>query len=74
MIKLCGKAYQSYRQAAKIYGIDKHTLIRHVQKYGQNDDRIFTMRRYKTEIYLYNKLFHNLVKVGRKPPDFNPGI
>lgn len=60
MIKLCGKVYQSYRQAAKIYGFDKHTLIRHVQKYGPNDGRIFIVRRYKTPIYLYKHLFNNL--------------
>lgn len=60
MIKLCGKVYQSYRQAAKIYGLDKHTLIRHVQKYGPNDDRIFNTRRYKTPIYLYDHMFSNL--------------
>lgn len=41
--------------------MEKHIkAIGKLLKYEQNDDRIFTVRRYKTEIYLYNKLFHNL--------------
>lgn len=53
MIKLCRKVYQSYWQAAKIYGLDKHTLIRHVQKYGTNDDRIFNSETYDHEFLRY---------------------
>lgn len=64
-VGLCGHVYSSYRQAAKIYGMDKKTLIRHVKKYGKDDPRIFTARRYNTPIYLGRTRYENLKQAAK---------
>lgn len=59
-VTLCGKRYKSYRDAAMQHHMDHMTLIRHVQKYGKRDPKIFETKRYNTEILIGNKLFPNL--------------
>lgn len=42
------------------------TIIRHVQKYGKHDPKIFETKRYNTEILIGNKLFPNFKTAQRE--------
>ena len=46
--------------------MDHMTLIRHVQKYGKHDPKIFETKRYNTEILIGNKLFPNFKTAQRE--------
>lgn len=65
-VTLCGKRYKSYRDAAMQHHMDRMTLIRHVQKYGKHDPKIFETKRYNTEILIGNKLFPNFKTAQRE--------
>lgn len=65
-VTLCGKRYKSYRDAAMQHHMDHMTLIRHVQKYGKYDPKIFETKRYNTEILIGNKLFPNFKTAQRE--------
>ena len=65
-VTLCGKRYKSYRDAAMQHHMDHMTLIRHVQKYGKHNPKIFETKRYNTEILIGNKLFPNFKTAQRE--------